>query len=157
LLVGSVVDDDNYETPEDWEYRHTIYQSFLNRFTARQKWLRQLHFSPQPSPYIEYIDPPDIEIILEPDALIFDDMTPFLRQNMPPFTITIPNHEEAGAEMRHMMESIDGLSTLGDDILSWQIATKSRTWVKRENAILRSLYKVSHMDRSQKMLRIDVL
>ena len=63
---------------------------------------------------------------------------------MPPFTVTIPSHEEAKAEMRRNIEAIERLEVLGDDLLSWQIASRGRAWVKRDTSIVKSLYKVSH-------------
>jgi hypothetical protein len=86
---------------------------------------------------------PSTVITVKPTALVFDDVTRFLRQHMPPFTVTIPSHEEATAAQRRNIEAIESLEVLGNDLLSWQIASRGRAWSKRDSSIVRSLYKVS--------------
>jgi len=117
----------------------------MERLEGRQKWLHRLHGIPSSEDLNHGLSPhtaPSVKTV-KPDALVFDDMTPYLRQHMPPFTITIPSHEEAAEQQRRNIEATEDLEVLGNDLLSWQVASKGRTWLKRDASIVRSLYKVS--------------
>jgi hypothetical protein len=137
--------DDNFVEPPDSEWRKGIVGAILERLEGRQKWLHRLHGIPSSQDLTNGLPPYPVNTVktCKPDALVFDDMTPYLRQHMPPFTITIPTHEEAAEQQRRNIEAIDNLELLGNDLLSWQVASKGRTWVKRDASIVRSLYKVS--------------
>jgi hypothetical protein len=136
--------DDNFVEPPDSEWRRGIIGAVLERLEGRQKWLHRLHGIPSSEDLTNGLPSYTANTVktVEPDALVFDDMTPYLRQHMPPFTITIPTHEEAAEQQRRDIEAIDDLEVLGNNLLSWQVASKGRTWAKRDASIVRSLYKV---------------
>ena len=138
-------DGDDLMNPQEQEWRSGIAYATLSRLTERREWLRRLHGIPSGDDTMVE-NSPDTVITVKPDALVFDDMLPYLRQHMPPFTVTIPSHEEAKLEMRRNIEAIERLEVLGDDLLSWQIASRGRAWVKRDTSIVKSLYKVSQLD-----------
>jgi hypothetical protein len=137
--------DDTFEEPPDFEWRKGIVGAVLERLEGRQKWLHRLHGIPSSEDLSNGLPPYPVNTVkpVKPDALVFDDMTPYLRQHMPPFTITIPAHEDAAEQQRRNIEAIENLAVSGNDLLSWQVASKGRTWVKRDASIVRSLYKVS--------------
>jgi hypothetical protein len=137
--------DDNFVEPPDSEWRRGIIGAVLERLDGRQKWLHRLHGIPPSEDLTSGLPPYPVNTVktVRPDALVFDDMTPYLRQHMPPFTITIPTHEEAAEQQRRNIEAIENLEILGNDLLSWQVASKGRTWLKRDASIVRSLYKVN--------------
>jgi len=137
-------DNDGVELPDD-QWRKAIMRAVMERLEGRQKWLHRLHGIPSSEDLNHGLSPntaPSVKTV-KPDALAFDDMTPYLRQHMPPFTITIPSHEKAAEQQRRNIEAIEDLEILGNDLLSWQVASKGRTWLKRDASIVRSLYKVS--------------
>lgn len=137
-------DDDSADGPDD-QWRKGVMVAVMERLEGRQKWLHRLHGIPSSEDLNHGLSPhtaPSVKTV-KPDALVFDDMTPYLRQHMPPFTITIPSHEEAAEQQRRNIEAIEDLEVLGNDLLSWQVASKGRTWLKRDASIVRSLYKVS--------------
>lgn len=125
-------------------WRSSIAQAFYRRIEDRQTWLSQLHSDLREINFEPHEDPLSTDEVdtTKPDGLVFDDVTPFLRQHMPPFTVSIPSHQEARAEMRGMIQAIDNLEILGNDLLSWQIATRGRAWLERDVSIVRSRYKV---------------
>jgi hypothetical protein len=144
-IAETLEPDDYFVEPPDSEWRKGIVGAVLERLEGRQKWLHRLHGIPSSEDLTNGLPPhtaTDVKTV-KPDALVFDDMTPYLRQHMPPFTITIPTHEEAAEQQRRNIEAIENLEVLGNDLLSWQVASKGRTWVKRDASIVRSLYKVS--------------
>jgi hypothetical protein len=141
--------DDSFVEPPDSEWRRRIIGAVLERLEGRQKWLHRLHGIPSSEDLTNGLPSYPVNTVktCKPDALVFDDMTPYLRQHMPPFTITIPTHEEAAEQQRRNIEAIDNLGILGNDLLSWQVASKGRTWSRRDASIVRSLYKVSVPER----------
>jgi len=145
VLLNYSEPNDNFVEPPDHEWRKGIIGAVLERLEGRQKWLHRLHGISSSEDLTNGIPPYPVTSVktVKPDALVFDDMTPYLRQHMPPFTITIPAHEEAAEQQRRNIEAIDNLEVLGTDLLSWQVASKGRTWLKRDASIVRSLYKVS--------------
>jgi len=134
---------------ESWGEAHdrwksSIAQAFCRRIEDRQTWLSQLHSDLREinfEPHEDRLGTDEVDTIM-PDGLVFEDVTPSLRQHMPPFTVSIPSHHEASAEMRGMIQAIDNLEILGNDLLSWQIATRGRAWLERDISIVRSRYKV---------------
>lgn len=145
-LSDTTESDEEFENPPGHESRSSIGDAISRRLKERQTWLRQLYSVPT-SHDDGLEDRPDTVITIKPEALVFDDMTPYLRQHMPPFTISIPSHEEACEAQRRNIQAIEDLQFLGSDLLSWQIASRGRTWSKRDASIVRSLYKVSALYR----------
>jgi hypothetical protein len=133
------------EQDPEHEWRTTIMRAFYRRIGDRQKWLSQLHSDLRELPFEVHEDSliSDALVSIKPDGLVFDDVTPFLRQHMPPFTVTISSHQVASAAMKGMIQAMDNLEILGNDLLSWQIATKGRAWLEKDLSIVRSRYKVS--------------
>jgi len=145
VLLNYSEPDNDFVEPPDSEWRRGIIGAVLERLEGRQKWLHRLHGIPSSRDLTNGLPPYPVNTVQtrKPDALVFDDMTPYLRQHMPPFTITIPTHDEAAEQQRRNIEAIDNLEALGTDLVSWQVASKGRTWLKRDASIVRSLYKVS--------------
>lgn len=119
-------------------------RAFYRRIGDRQRWLSQLHSDLREIYFESHENPsiPDELVTIKPEGLVFDEVTPFLRQHMPPFTVTIPSHQGASAAMRGMIQAMDNLEILGNDLLSWQIATRGRAWLEKDLSIVRSRYKV---------------
>lgn len=147
MLVRTLIDLESDE--ESWGEAHdrwksSIAQAFCRRIEDRQTWLSQLHSDLREINFEPHEDPLSADAVdtIKPDGLVFDDVTPFLRQHMPPFTVSIPSHQDARAEMRGMIRAIGNLEILGNDLLSWQIATRGRAWIERDTSIVRSRYKV---------------
>ena len=148
MLVRTLIDLEPDE--ESWgeghdRWKSSLAQAFCRRIEDRQTWLSQLHSDLREINFESHeertLSSDEIDTI-KPDGLVFDDVTPFLRQHMPPFTVSIPSHQEARAEMRGMLQAIANLEILGNDLLSWQIATRGRAWLERDMSIVRSRYKV---------------
>lgn len=74
---------------------------------------------------------------------VFDDVTPFLRQSMPPSEVAIPDHETAWEQMSQAIETLQELEETGHDLLTWEINMRSRVWRNKDLNIVRSLFKVS--------------
>jgi hypothetical protein len=135
---GEIADSGDDGTDKTQKYR----AAFQDRLRARQTWLRALHFIPEAPPYTYRPEPGNPVPTEPPDGLVFDSVTPHLRQMMPPPVVTKPSHAKAFLVMEQILDSVDDL-VKGHDLFSWQLATRGRAWLSTEPSIVRSLHKVS--------------
>jgi hypothetical protein len=121
------------------------YRSALqSRIQLRIELLALLHVLPaEPSWHPQRISRQP-KVTWPPSMTVFDNVTPYLRQVMPPSEVSIPSHEDAWSQAVDAIRSCHALRDVGSDLLTWEIFMRSKTWRREDWNIVRSLYKVRH-------------
>lgn len=121
-------------------------EALISRLRLRIDYLVCLDMLPREVPRsFGRIERP-VEPTRAPVTPVFDDVTPYLRQSMPPSQVTIPDHESSWAQMSGAIESLQELGDTDDDLSTWEITRRSRAWRRNDLNIARSLFKVGALN-----------